>query len=114
LRADCTCNGRNPGGLAPIDLTLDTSLRPGDVIATTDGLMAYSGVKAGVNQGAEFTPVASYPGLTAEVRARLGEMKVAPVNAEMLATEIPLPEASRDVALQKAIASPRAKRAEVN
>jgi len=114
LRSDCTCNGRNPGGLAPIDLTLDTSLRPGDVIATTDGLMAYSGAKAGVNQGAEFTPVASYPGLTAEVRARLGEMRVAPVNGEMLATEIPLPEASRDVALPKAIASPRAKRAEAN
>jgi hypothetical protein len=114
LRADCTCNGRNPGGLAPIDLTLDTSLRPGDVIATTDGLVAYSGTKAGANQGAEFTPVASYPGLTAEVRARLGEMKVAPVNAETVATEIPLPEASRDIALPKTIASPRAKRAEAN
>jgi hypothetical protein len=119
LRADCTCNGRNPAGLAPIDLTLDTSLRPGDVIATTDGLVAYSGVKAGVNQTAEFTPVASYPGLTAGVRARLGEMKVAPMNAEMIATEIPLPEASRDVALPvitapKVAASPRAKRAEAN
>src|SRR4030081_2138586 len=34
LRADCTCNGRGPAGLAPVDLTLDTSLRPGDVIAT--------------------------------------------------------------------------------
>jgi hypothetical protein len=119
LRADCTCNGRNPAGLAPIDLTLDTSLRPGDVIATTDGLVAYSGVKAGASLRAEFTPVASYPGLTADVRARLGEMKVAPVNAEMVATEIPLPEASRDVALPvvtapKVAASPRAKRAEVN
>ena len=29
LRADCTCNGRTPSGLAPVDLTLDTSLRPG-------------------------------------------------------------------------------------
>ena len=29
LRADCTCNGRAPSGLAPVDLTLDTSLRPG-------------------------------------------------------------------------------------
>jgi hypothetical protein len=114
LRADCTCNGRNPAGLAPIDLTLDTSLRAGDVIATTDGLVAYSGVKAGLNQRAEFTPVASYPGLTADVRARLGEMKVAPVNAETVATEIALPEASRDVALPKAVASPRAKRAEAN
>ena len=45
LRADCTCNGRDPAGLAPVDLTLDTSLRAGDVIATTDGLVAYSGVK---------------------------------------------------------------------
>ena len=118
LRADCTCNGRDPAGLAPVDLTLDTSLRPGDVIATSNGLVAYSGVKVGVNQTAEFTPIASYPGLTAEVRARLGEMKVAPVNAEMIANEAPLPEASRDVALPatsvpKTVAA-RAKRAEVN
>jgi hypothetical protein len=99
LRADCTCNGRDSAGLAPVDLTLDTSLRPGDVIATTDGLVAYSGVKVGVNQTAEFTPVASYPGLTSEVRARLGEMKVAPVRAETVAVDTPLPETSRDVAL---------------
>ena len=99
LRADCSCNGRDPAGLAPVDLTLDASLRPGDVIATTTGLVAYSGVKVGVNQTAEFTPVASYPGLTADVRARLGEMKVAPVAAETTANEMPLPEASRDGAL---------------
>ena len=89
LRADCTCNGRDSAGLAPVDLTLDTSLRAGDVIATTDGLVAYSGVRLGNNQTAEFTPVASYPGLTAEVRARLGEMKVAPVKADMIADEAP-------------------------
>jgi hypothetical protein len=98
LRADCTCNGRSATGLAPVDLTLDSSLRPGDVIATTSGLVAYSGVRVGANQTAEFTPVASYPGLTAEVRARLGEMKVAPVSAEMIADEAPLPETSREVA----------------
>jgi hypothetical protein len=99
LRADCTCNGRDAAGLAPVDLTLDTSLRPGDVIATTDGLVAYSGVKVGINQTAEFTPVASYPGLTSDVRARLGEMKVAPVRAETVAVDTPLSETSRDVAL---------------
>jgi len=55
LRADCTCNGRDPAGLAPIDLTLDTSLRQGDIIATTNGLVAYSGVRAGGGQSAEFT-----------------------------------------------------------
>src|SRR5258708_23988325 len=116
LRADCTCNGRDPAGLAPVDLTLDSSLRPGDVIATTDGLVVYSGVRAGASQTAEFTPIASYPGLTAEVRARLGEMKRAPAAADMLANEAPLPEASRDLALPATsvpkTASTRAKRAE--
>ena len=99
LRADCTCNGRSPSGLAPVDLTFDTSLRSGDVIATTDGLVAYTGVRLGADQTAEFTPVASYPGLTADVRARLGEMKVAPVSAEMVAASAPIPETSRDVEL---------------
>ncbi len=118
LRADCTCNGRDPAGLAPVDLTLDSSLRSGDVIATTSGLVAYTGVRVGAGQSAEFTPVASYPGLTADVRARLGEMKVAPVNTEMVANTAPLPEASRDVALP-ATSMPktvptREKRAEVN
>jgi len=118
LRADCTCNGRNPTGLAPVDLTLDTSLRSGDIVATTDGLVAYTGVRLGAGQTAEFTPVASYPGLTADVRARLGEMKVAPVAAEMVG-EIVMPEASRELALPasaapKTLAPKAAKRAEVN
>ena len=116
LRADCTCNGRNPSGLAPVDLTLDTSLRSGDVVATTDGLVAFTGVRLGAEQAAEFTPVASYPGLTADVRARLGEMRVAPVSAEMV-RETVMPETSREVALPastvpKTAAPKSAKRAE--
>jgi hypothetical protein len=82
LRADCTCNGHNPGGLAPVDLALDDSLRPGDMLATTDGLVAYSGIRSGNDQTLDFTPVASFPGLTPEVRARLNAMKVAPVRAD--------------------------------
>ena len=118
LRADCTCNGRDPAGLAPVDLSLDTSLRSGDVIATSSGLVAYSGVRSGTGQTAEFTPVASFPGLTADIRARLGEMKVAPVSAEMIANEAPSPDAGRDVALPVTVVpkavSPKAKRAELN
>ena len=118
LRADCTCNGRDPAGLAPVDLILDSSLRPGDVIATADGLVAYSGVRLGTSQTAEFTPVASYPGLTADVRARLGEMKVAPVAADMIASDAPLPETSPDVALpartMPKTMSAKGKRAEVD
>jgi len=95
LRADCTCNGRDPAGLAPIDLALDGSLRPGDVIATSDGLVAYSGVRIGNDLAPDFTPVASYPGLTAEVRARLNEMKVAPVRADMTANDAPAADVGR-------------------
>jgi hypothetical protein len=116
LRADCTCNGRDAAGLAPVDLTLDTSLRPGDVIATTSGLVAYSGVRVGASQTAEFTPVASYPGLTSSVRARLGEMKVAPVAAEMVGEGTPQFETGSVLPISSVpkSASTRAKRAEVN
>ena len=114
LRADCTCNGRSPSGLAPVDLTLDTSLRSGDVIATTDGLVAYTGVRLGAGNTAEFTPVASYPGLTADVRARLGEMKVAPVTTEMVGEIVP-PEAREVTSSIPKTSTPKAaKRAEVN
>jgi hypothetical protein len=118
MHADCTCNGRDPAGLAPVDLTLDTSLRPGDLIATTNGLVAYSGVVVGGSQDSEFIPIASFAGLTAEVRARLGEMKVAPARADLTANDTPLAEPNRDVKLPiipapKSV-SRRAKRAELN
>jgi hypothetical protein len=98
LRANCTCNGRSPAGLAPVDLTLDSSLRPGDVIATTNGLVAYSGGRANRGQSPDFTPIAAYPGLTGEVRAKLGEMKVAPVSADMIASDAPLSDVTSSVA----------------
>jgi hypothetical protein len=95
LRADCTCNGHNPAGLAPVDLALDDSLRPGDVLATHDGLVAYSGVRAGNDQTPGFTPVASFPGLTPQVRARLNDMKVAPARADMAANNAATSEVTR-------------------
>lgn len=69
LRADCTCNGHSPAGLASVDLAMDGSLRLGDAVATADGLAAYSGIRLGHDQAPDLTPVAS-PGRTPEVRAR--------------------------------------------
>jgi Protein of unknown function (DUF2865) len=77
LRADCTCNGHNPGGLAPVDLALDGSLRRGDTVATTDGLVAYSGIRLGNDQTPDFTPV------------------VAPARADMTANNAPISEVTR-------------------
>ncbi len=114
LRADCTCNGRDSAGLAPVDLTLDTSLRSGDVIATTDGLVAYSGIRVGNGQTAEFTPVASFPGLTSEVRARLGEMKVAPVRADTIADDAPAGSTALPASSLPKSGTAKDKRAEAN
>ncbi|MCO5130509.1 MAG: DUF2865 domain-containing protein [Xanthobacteraceae bacterium] len=112
LKADCTCNGRDPTGLAQIDLSQDPSLRSGDVIATADGLVAYTGVRLGADQSPDFAPVANFPGLTPSVRAKLGEMKVAPARAGMVsdaATAAPAPDNA-----EQATPTPTARRTVVN
>jgi hypothetical protein len=52
---DCTCNGKDAFGLAPYDSKYDPTLRPGDIGATKDGFVAFTGKRVG--QVAEFTPV---------------------------------------------------------
>ena len=54
LVANCTCNGRDAFGLAPFEMASDPTLRPGDIVVTKNGLMAYTG-KPG--QAGAFTPV---------------------------------------------------------
>jgi Protein of unknown function (DUF2865) len=83
LSPGCTCNGRDPTGLAPIDVSLDTTLRPGDIVATATGLVAFSGTRAGNAEAADFTPVSDYAGLTGSIRDKLTSMKVAPVKADV-------------------------------
>jgi len=54
LVANCTCNGKSPGGLARMDAKSDPTLRPGDIVATNQGLMSYRGSNG---KSADFTPV---------------------------------------------------------
>ncbi len=63
LLANCTCNGKDAFGLAPFDATADPTLRTGDIVATKDGLMAYTGK---LGKTAAFTPVDAST-LTAEL-----------------------------------------------
>jgi hypothetical protein len=51
---NCTCNGRDALGLAPQDVASDPTLRPGDIVATNDGLMSYRGRSS---KTAQFTPI---------------------------------------------------------
>lgn len=49
----CTCNGRTPYGLASIDAHDDPTLRPGDLIATTAGLVRSSGARPVYGQASD-------------------------------------------------------------
>jgi Protein of unknown function (DUF2865) len=71
---DCTCNGKDPFGLVRVDPKEDPTWRPGDVIATKDGLMAYSGTSR--SRSAEFTPVQSYSGISKDMRKKLSETRI--------------------------------------
>jgi hypothetical protein len=49
----CSCNGRTPYGLASIDVRDDPTLRPGDLIATTEGLVRSMGARQVYGQAGE-------------------------------------------------------------
>jgi hypothetical protein len=70
----CTCNGRDAFGLVNPAVADDPTLRPGDIVATNAGLMAYNG---GPN-GSTFTPISTAAGLSADLRRQLTETKVEP------------------------------------
>jgi hypothetical protein len=54
LVPNCTCNGRDAMGLHRFQAENDPTLRPGDIIVTDKGLMAFTGRRG---QTATFTPV---------------------------------------------------------
>ena len=73
--AGCTCNGKTAGGVAALDAASDPTLRPGDIVATKSGLMAYAG---GRDKTAQFTPVNQFRGFGKSTRDRLADIKIAP------------------------------------
>jgi Protein of unknown function (DUF2865) len=70
----CTCNGSDAVGLVNTLVADDPTLRPGDIVATNAGLMAYN---SGPN-GSTFTPISTYAGLSADLRRQLTETKIEP------------------------------------
>jgi hypothetical protein len=74
----CTCNGKDAFGLAPIKAAEDPTLRQGDVVATEDGFVAYSGSH---KRSADFTPINSASGVSAESKRQLAQTRIAPAIA---------------------------------
>jgi hypothetical protein len=67
----CSCNGKDGLGLARVGPSGDPTLRPGDIVATNDGLATFHGK----SRAAEFTPIDSS---SSEWARRLAEVKVRP------------------------------------
>jgi hypothetical protein len=84
----CSCNGKDPFGLARLDVRDDPTLRPGDIVATNKGLMQATG------RGSEFTPISG------EMRRRLSEVKVAPSHDSEAGDDIPGYEPMRPLTAQ--------------
>jgi hypothetical protein len=76
--ANCSCNGKDAYGLVTQSVKQDPTLRPGDIVATDSGFVTYNGGR----RNAEFTPVESQSGVSADVRAKLAETQILPRNVE--------------------------------
>lgn len=57
LVAGCTCNGKDPGGLAKIDVENDPTLRKGDIVASADGLVVANRTAERHGAAVNFSPV---------------------------------------------------------
>jgi hypothetical protein len=66
----CTCNGKDPVGLAQVSVMSDPTLRAGDIVATNNGLQT---VRNTGNKTAEFTPVTA-----AQLGKQWAGLKVSP------------------------------------
>jgi hypothetical protein len=75
LVAGVTCNGRDHFGLAHIDINTDPTLRPGDIVATKTGLVAFTGMK---NKVADFAPFSGDRAVPQSTREKLSAVKIMP------------------------------------
>ena len=87
---NCTCNGKDTFGLAPITAAADPTLKPGDIVATNDGLATYNGHR-NRSKTAEFSPI-DQTLASSEWRRRLMAIKVAPAAPRAEVTPAPVAE----------------------
>jgi hypothetical protein len=90
----CSCNGKDAFGLVNMQTAEDPTLRHGDVVATADGFVAYSG---GHKKGADFTPINnSASGVSAESRRQLAQTRIAPASTPAPAPVVNSAASGRD------------------
>ncbi|WP_127090733.1 DUF2865 domain-containing protein [Aquabacter cavernae] len=74
----CTCTGNGPLGLASVPVTSDETLRPGDVVMTTDGARVFQKKSgAGPHPESAFVPPEEARRLPADLKRRMEELNLA-------------------------------------
>ena len=81
--SNCSCNGKTPFGLANVNVQTDPTLRPGDVVATHEGLTQFRGSRRG---NAEFAPI-SKSALMGDIGKKLSAIKVSPRSDEPIGVD---------------------------
>jgi Protein of unknown function (DUF2865) len=78
---NCTCNGKDAVGLAPVDVNSDPTLRAGDIVATRTGFAAFTGgLRTRRNEtAANFTPINAAQ-LSRDLKDKLANVTVAKQN----------------------------------
>jgi Protein of unknown function (DUF2865) len=96
---NCTCNGKDAFGVARLSVASDPTLRPGDIVATNEGLATFRGKSS---KSVEFTPIKPS---SSEMGRRLAATKVTPQPEPEKVTPIaddPAPRKTRNRAAQYA------------
>jgi hypothetical protein len=90
LVSNCTCTGKDPTGVAQIDVQSDPTLRPGDIVVTEDGPVVFKGDRRGSRKSSDFVPVNEDKRLSSQLRQELSRMRVAePIGPANVKSEVP-------------------------
>lgn len=76
LVESCTCNGKNPFGLAKIDIKKDPTLQAGDIVATADGLKVFNGMTGKRHKTASFVSLKKSVLVSTDMRRKLRSLRV--------------------------------------
>jgi hypothetical protein len=100
----CTCNGKDPGGLARVEPESDPTLKPGDIVVTETRPTVFKGGKP-PHQAGDFTPALDDRKLPKNLREQLSEIRVAPAPSPADATSAVAPPPGANLAPQRNIAA---------
>lgn len=75
----CTCNGRDPFGVATVDLENDPTLRSGDIVVRESGIKVFTGATP-PHANSEFVPIRNAPNMSPALVKQLMALKILPNN----------------------------------